>query len=47
MASGGDIDSDIFRDPSSGKTYLAWKTDDNNVGSTLTRIWLQEVIFGN
>jgi hypothetical protein len=43
-AAGGDIDSTIFTNDD-GKTYIIWKTDDNNVGSTTTRIWLQEVSF--
>jgi arabinan endo-1,5-alpha-L-arabinosidase len=44
MAPGGDIDSSIFKDDD-GKTYITWKTDDNNVGATSTRIWLQEISF--
>ena len=28
---------------SSNRTYLLWKTDDNSVGSTTTRLWGQEV----
>jgi hypothetical protein len=46
MAPGGDIDSTMFTD-SDGKTYLVWKTDDNNVGSATTRIWTQELSFAN
>jgi GH43 family beta-xylosidase len=46
-APGGDIDGTIFEDPSNGHTYLIWKTDDNNVGSKTTRIWLQELSFNN
>eukprot|EP00040_Diaphanoeca_grandis_P011441 m.58659 g.58659 ORF g.58659 m.58659 type:complete len:518 (-) comp22594_c1_seq1:81-1634(-) len=38
----GEIDQHIFRDPN-GSTYLLWKTDDNSVGSKVTRIWGQEV----
>lgn len=45
MAAGGDIDGSIFEDPSDGKTYLVWKTDDNSVGSSSTRIWLQQLSF--
>lgn len=43
-AAGGDIDSSIFEDQD-GRTYLIWKTDDNNVGSPTTRIWSQEITF--
>lgn len=46
MQPGGDIDGTIFED-SDGKTYLVWKTDDNAVGSKTTRIWAQELSFGN
>lgn len=46
MAAGGDIDSHVFED-TNGKTYLLWKTDDNNVGMSYTRIWIQELIFNN
>lgn len=46
MASGGDIDSTIFTD-TNGKTYIVWKTDDNSVGSSKTRIWAQELSFAN
>jgi hypothetical protein len=45
MAAGGDIDGSIFEDPTNGRTYLIWKTDDNSVGSATTRIWLQELSF--
>lgn len=45
MAAGGDIDASVFEDPTNGRTYLVWKTDDNSVGSTTTRIWLQELSF--
>lgn len=41
-APGGDIDPHVFRD-SDGRTYLVWKTDDNNVGATVTRLWAQEI----
>lgn len=47
MAPGGDIDGSIFEDPRDGRTYLVWKTDDNSVGSTTTRIWLQDLTFAN
>lgn len=43
MASGGDIDSTIFTDSSTGNTYIIWKTDDNSVGSKTTRIWIQQL----
>jgi beta-xylosidase len=46
MAAGGDIDQHVFED-TDGRTYLAWKTDDNNVGSATTRLWLQEIKFSN
>lgn len=45
-ASGGDIDQTIFLDDN-GQTYIVWKTDDNAVGSTYTRIFAQEIVFGN
>ena len=44
--SGGEIDATVFKDDD-GSTYLLWKSDDNNVGSTTTRIWAQQVSFGN
>jgi hypothetical protein len=47
MSAGGDIDSTMFTEPSNGKTYLVWKTDDNNVGSKVTHIWAQELSFAN
>eukprot|EP01036_Dinobryon_divergens_P025769 gene25769-34350_t len=47
MAPGGDIDGHVFADSSNGKTYLVWKTDDNSVGSSTTRIWVQELSFAN
>ena len=46
MVPGGDIDSTMFTD-TNGKTYLVWKTDDNNVGSPTTRIWAQELSFAD
>ena len=45
-APGGDIDQNIFLDDN-GQTYIIWKTDDNAVGSLVTRIFAQEVVFGN
>jgi hypothetical protein len=45
-AAGGDIDAHVFED-ADGRTYLIWKTDDNNAGSTYTRIWIQELLFAN
>ncbi|CAM9838230.1 unnamed protein product [Ectocarpus fasciculatus] len=45
-APGGDIDQTIFTDDN-GKTYIVWKTDDNAVGSTSTRIFAQQISFGN
>jgi arabinan endo-1,5-alpha-L-arabinosidase len=48
MAAGGDIDGHVFEDTANGgRTYFIWKTDDNNVGSKSTRIWLQELQFAN
>lgn len=38
---GGDIDAHFFKD--SNKTYVLWKTDDNAVGTTYTRLWINEV----
>jgi len=47
-APGGDIDPHIFRDVTTdNRTYLVWKTDDNNAGASVTRIWMVEVNFGN
>lgn len=40
-APGGDIDAHVFVDGDSA--YLIWKTDDNNVGDAVTRIWAQPV----
>jgi hypothetical protein len=39
----GEIDQHIFKDPTDGKTYLLWKTDDNSVGAKVTRLWGVEV----
>jgi len=45
---GGDIDSTIFTDPDHPEhTYLIWKTDDNSVGMTFTRIWIQPITLLN
>lgn len=41
-ARGGEIDAHVFRD-TDGKTYLLWKTDDNSIGATTTRLWGQEL----
>lgn len=38
---GGDIDAHFFKDYN--KTYVLWKTDDNAVGTTYTRLWINEV----
>eukprot|EP01034_Spumella_vulgaris_P039166 gene39166-48376_t len=46
LAPGGDIDSTVFTD-SDGKTYLVWKTDDNNVHDAACRVWAQELVFAN
>jgi len=43
---GGDIDAHLFNDDN-GRSYLAWKTDDNNAGSKVCRLWLQEVHLTN
>lgn len=40
---GGEIDAHVFRDPSNNRTYLLWKSDDNNAGWSYTRIWGQEI----
>jgi len=37
---GGEIDPHIFVDED-GQKYLVWKSDDNSVGDTTTRIWAQ------
>ena len=42
QAPGGEIDPSIFRDDN-GRTYLLWKSDDNNAGSTVTYLWIQRV----
>ena len=36
---GGSIDPDIFTDPSSGSSWLIWKSDGNNIGLDQTSIW--------
>ena len=38
---GGEIDAHFFKD--GDKTYVLWKTDDNDVGAKYTRLWIQEV----
>ncbi|CUI14504.1 glycosyltransferase family 43, putative [Bodo saltans] len=43
----GDIDPHIFLDPTTNKTYLIWKSDDNRIGIQTTRIWAQELIIHN
>lgn len=43
-APGGDIDPHVFHD-TDGRTYLVWKTDDNNVGASVTRLWAQEIVI--
>lgn len=43
---GGEIDGTVFVDDDK-KTYLIWKSDDNNAGSKTTRIWLQQIKLGN
>jgi len=45
MAPGGDIDAHVFHDEVAQKYYLIWKTDDNSVGMTYTRIWGVEIAF--
>jgi len=42
----GDIDPHIFPDPTSNKTYLVWKSDDNRIGLQTTRLWMQEIVIG-
>ena len=42
-SSGGEIDQNVFYDPDTGKSFLLWKSDDNNVGDTVTRIWMSEI----
>lgn len=39
---GGDIDAHFFVD-TDGTTYLLWKTDDNAIGMTTTRLWINQV----
>ena len=41
-SAGGEIDQHVFRDDD-GATFLVWKTDDNSVGATTTRLWAQQV----
>jgi len=41
---GGEIDPSVFRDDD-GKLYLTWKSDDNNVGRRVTRLWGQEILL--
>lgn len=43
---GGEIDGNVFVE-SDGTHYLVWKSDDNNVGSLTTRIWMQQIELGN
>ena len=43
---GGEIDQTVFKDDD-GRLYMLWKSDDNNVGMTTTRLWMQEVVIGN
>lgn len=42
-SAGGDIDQNVFFDNASGKHYMVWKSDDNSVGDTVTRIWMCEI----
>jgi len=42
---GGEIDSTVFVDPLTQRSYFIWKSDDNNAGSTSTRIWIQEIVL--
>lgn len=47
---GGDIDAHVYQEvDESGTTryYLLWKSDDNNAGDLVTRLWMQEVVFRN
>jgi hypothetical protein len=39
-AAGGEIDASIFVDDD-GNTYVTWKSDDNAIGDTVTRLWGQ------
>jgi beta-xylosidase len=45
MAPGGDIDAHVFFDMGANTHYLVWKTDDNNVGISYTRIWAVKISF--
>ena len=36
---GGSIDPDVFTDPSSGNSWLIWKSDSNHIGEGNTSIW--------
>jgi len=36
---GGSIDPDIFKDPSTGISWLLWKGDGNHIGQVPTSIW--------
>jgi hypothetical protein len=45
QASGGDIDAHVFYDKAANSHYLVWKTDDNSVGMTYTRIWAVKLAF--
>lgn len=40
---GGEIDQNIFYDVATNSHYLLWKSDDNNVGDTVTRIWMSKI----
>lgn len=42
---GGEIDGTVFKDVD-GTTYLVWKSDDNNAGDKVTRIWAQVISLG-
>lgn len=41
-ANGGSIDPNAYLDPSSGRRYLFWKSDDNAIGKS-THIWGQQL----
>lgn len=43
---GGEIDGSVFVDDN-GATYLFWKSDDNNAGDKVTRIWAQQMDIAN
>ncbi len=36
---GGSIDPDVFTDPTSGNSWLIWKSDGNHIGEGDTSIW--------